>query len=235
MRHHTLCQSILASFVISTIASSAALCDDYVLIDSRGSDQPQGPDKALGPITDQILALLPRGSRHDTVYPALYDATQLSTFTGSKDVTSFIQTRLRECPKQKFALLGYSQGATVTSHVLKTFPPSSPEGKHILAVVLIGNPYYVTHEQSNVDESCRPRTGNPNGILRILADYRLPGAWYRSGRVLDICFTNDPICNGLNVKDALFLLDPNFGPHSSYSTSQSVQKCATDFIISHLG
>lgn len=225
----------LSCLLLGLAAPSTALCYSYLLIDSRGTNQPQDVDSSLRQMIEQVMAKLPGGARHDAVYPATFDITQITTFEGSNDIENIIRSGHKECPEQKYALLGYSQGAAVTNHVLEKFSPSSPEGESIQAVVLIGNPYYIPHKQSDMDENCRPRTSNGRGILNVVFGYRIPDLWYETGKVLDICFTNDPVCNGANLKDISYLIEPSLGPHSGYKTTPSVQKCGADFIFWRLG
>lgn len=129
------------------------------------------------------MATLPSGGRHDTVYPAAPDGTQQTTFIGSKDIRSVIQDGLQACPAQKYALLGYSQGATVTNEVLQAFSPSSSEGQALKAVVLVGNPYHLPNKTGNVDETCGSSTAGASGILLSTANYTIPDSWYATGKV----------------------------------------------------
>lgn len=209
-------------------SAASATCKDYLLIDSRGTGELQGESIGFRGMISQVMTALPNGGRHDTLYPAAPDLTQQTTFIGSTDIERLIQNGLKNCPEQKYALLGYSQGATVTNQVLQKFAPSSTEGQAIKAVVLVGNPYHVPDAQGNKDEKCGTKTAGANGILNPIADYRIPGAWYQTGKVLDICYTNDSVCNGLNLGN---LFSPN---HLVYGFDPSVQSCGAHFLVTKL-
>lgn len=209
-------------------ASASATCHDYVLIDSRGTGELQGESIGFRSMIAQVMDALPNGARHDTVYPAGPDLTQITTFIGSTDIETLIQHGLTDCPSQKYALLGYSQGATVTNQVLQKFTPFSAEGQAIKAVVLVGNPYHVPNQQGNKDEKCGTSTAGANGVLNPIADFRIPASWYQTGKVLDICYTNDAVCNGINIGD---LFSPT---HLVYGFDKGVQSCGAHFLVMQL-
>lgn len=60
-----------------------------------------------------------------------------------------IRRGLQACPNQKYALLGYSQGATVVLEALGKLDHETT--KSINAGVLVGNPYRTPGRTSNVD------------------------------------------------------------------------------------
>jgi cutinase len=70
-------------------------------------------------------------------YPA--DATAISVSTGSNDTVQRLSTQDIACPDQKFALVGYSQGAGVMRRAAPAISPSIQQSK-ILAVVMFGDP-----------------------------------------------------------------------------------------------
>jgi Cutinase len=77
------------------------------------------------------------GSRGYAVqYPA--DATSQSAPTGREDVVKRLEAQSSTCPQQKFALVGYSQGAMV----MRLAAPKIPAVLHskILALVMFGDP-----------------------------------------------------------------------------------------------
>lgn len=102
----------LAGFLTNSLLASAT-CYDYLLIDSRGTGEPQGESIGFKGMIADVLATLPNGARYDTVYPAAPDITQETTFIGSMDIENVIQQGLQSCPQQKYALLGYSQGKNI--------------------------------------------------------------------------------------------------------------------------
>ena len=106
--------TILATLLANSLEVYAA-CHDYVLINSRGTGEPQGESIGFKEMISEVLATLPNGVRYDTVYPAAPDLTQQTTFIGSSDIENEIQQGLQACPEQKYALLGYSQGMSCPS------------------------------------------------------------------------------------------------------------------------
>lgn len=107
----------LAGLLACTLPTSAA-CNDYLLIDTRGTGEPQGESIGFKPMIAETLATVPNGARYDTVYPAAGDLTQQTTFIGSHDIEKKINQGLKSCPQQKYALLGYSQGTEPTYALL---------------------------------------------------------------------------------------------------------------------
>lgn len=110
----------LASLLANSLPTYAA-CHDYLLIDSRGTGEPQGESIGFKGMISQVMAALPNGARYDTVYPAAPDITQETTFIGSKNIEQVINQGLQTCPQQKYALLGYSQGENPSSTLPASF------------------------------------------------------------------------------------------------------------------
>jgi cutinase len=96
---------------------------------------------------------------HENQYPASASISGVST--GARDVVSRLQNRDRSCPKSKFALVGYSQGAAVMHSAAKN-SPSAIQNK-ILAVVMYGDPGLKSGQvfppklQSKLLENCEVR------------------------------------------------------------------------------
>ena len=202
-----------------------AECHDYILINTRGTGEPQGTSIGFRAMLNEILAAVPAGSVYDTRYLAAPDATQLTVKIGSDDVIRFIIDGLASCPEQEYALFGYSQGATVTNQVLQNFTTTSPQGQQIKSIVNIGNPYHLPNKQGNADENCGASTAGATGILNPIEDYGIPDAWYATGKVRDICFSDDQVCNGVSLGNIFS------GDHLLYGFSDSVQSCGAEFVI----
>lgn len=202
-----------------------AECHDYVLINTRGTGEPQRTSIGFRAMLNEILAAVPGGSVYDTRYLAAPDATQLTVKIGSDDVIRFINNGLASCPDQRYALFGYSQGATVTNQVLQNFTTTSPQGQQIKSVVNIGNPYHLPNKQGNADENCGASTAGATGILNPIEDFGIPDAWYATGKVRDICFSDDQVCNGVSLGNIFS------GDHLLYGFSESVQSCGAEFVI----
>lgn len=226
--HSTKLIGLLALPALSAAAPkllSRAECHDYVLINTRGTGEPQGTSVGFRAMLEDILTAVPTGFVYDTVYLAAPDVTQLSTLTGSHDIIDFINDGATSCPDQVYGLFGYSQGATVTNQVLQHFDPTSSQGQKIKGVVLAGNPYHLPNKKGNADELCGNSTAGASGVLSPIADYLIPDAWYMTGKVRDICFNDDLVCNGIDVGD-LFSLN-----HLLYGFSETVTSCGANFII----
>lgn len=88
----------------------------------------------------QVLFLNTHGrcakNRKKLQYPA--DATAQSAPTGRDDVVKRLEAQSAACPQQKFALVGYSQGAMV----MRMAAPKIPAAIHskILALEMFGDP-----------------------------------------------------------------------------------------------
>jgi hypothetical protein len=203
-------------------------CHSYILINTRGTGEPQGESAGFHTMIASILHSVPGGASYNTSYPAAPDLTQYTTLVGSKDIISLIEKGTISCPAQEYALLGYSQGATVTNEVLQHFAPFSLEGEKIKGVVLIGNPYHLPNKLGNVDEKCGFSTVGASGIGLGSEPYEIPDEWYASGKVRDICFTNDQVCNGVNVGNIFS------GTHLKYGSDESVQSCGASFVVGRL-
>ncbi|KAK4623980.1 Carboxylesterase Culp1 [Fulvia fulva] len=213
----------------STLALASAACNDYTLINARGTGELQGESIGFRTMIDQVLAAVPNGSIYNVVYPAAPDITQQTTSIGSSDIARFIQTGLSSCPQQRYVLLGYSQGATVVNRALQAFPPTSRQGQAISAVVQIGNPYHLPDRRGNVDDMCGTSTAGASGALLATSDYEVPEGWYGTGRVRDICYEGDGVCMGFDAGNVFS------GSHLFYGFSQSVADCGSGFIVEKLG
>ncbi|KAK2593558.1 hypothetical protein QQS21_008733 [Conoideocrella luteorostrata] len=221
-------RTLLLAMACWHITCATATCYDYVLINSRGTGEPQGESIGFRGMIEQVMSALPNGVRFDTKYLAFPDATQLTTVKGAKDLAEVIRGGVRDCPEQKYALMGYSQGATVSNLVLQALDPTSKEGQSIKAVVQVGNPYHSPYKEGNKDDKCGISTAGANGILNGIAHYAIPDSWYETGKIRDICYTNDQVCNGVSLGD---LFSPT---HLGYGFNPSVQSCGAHFLLDKL-
>lgn len=88
--------------------------------------------------------------------------------TGSTDVVNRITAQSRACPNQKFALVGYSQGASVMHSAGDRL--STALKRKVVALVMFGDP-------------ANKRTGG--GVAQWPTDLR--------SKALNICATGDPV------------------------------------------
>lgn len=199
-------------------------CNKYVLISARGTTEKQGPSVGFKDMIKDTLASVRGGDEYDVVYPANTD--QNSTQIGADDIENYIYSGLRACPEQKYALLGYSQGATVVLKAIKALTGTVAENA-IEAVLFIGNPFQVKNQPTTVDQTGGDSTRDKNGVL-LLTDPSngLSQHWVDSGKALNICFKGDSVCIG--VPEA-----PSWA-HYQYGRTASVQNLGSEHLVSKL-
>jgi pimeloyl-ACP methyl ester carboxylesterase len=158
------------------------------LIDARGTAEPQGVSTMFYTMIENILANVTGGVSLPVEYPA---AASQNTTSGEKFVVDTIAHGLRHCPHQKYALFGYSQGATLILKVLRQLSPSALES--VKSVVLVGNPYRLPGKISNVDATAQHDERASVGMFaeEAIADNKpipqLSKDMDQSGKVLDYC------------------------------------------------
>lgn len=140
------------------------------------------------PMVQTILQTLPGGASLPVEYPA---GVSQNTESGEKFVIDIINQGLRDCPGQKYALFGYSQGATL---MLKALSQLSFEAVHaVSSVILVGNPYRLPGKRSNVNGIGQPGNDATVGLFvnSALANNKtipqLSSKFDQSGKALDIC------------------------------------------------
>lgn len=203
-------------------------CADYVLVSSRGTFEPQGPSVGFRGAISTTLRTVSKGKEYDTIYPAAPTLNRESENIGSKNIQNYITKGLKSCPQQKYVLLGYSQGATVTLLALRAL--LSPEAQEaIRAIVLIGNPYQVKNQAFTVDENGGSSTRANDGVLLPLEpSLGNLDLWTKSDKVINVCYTDDIVCNGAGNKNG-------FKTHLLYGSSKEVQNRLSEFIVSKVG
>lgn len=194
-----------------------AACRAFVTIETRGTGEMQGPSAAFVPVMDDVSSTL-RGdfNTYNTKYAA---ATDQNSKAGTQDIINRIKKGLKECPDQKYLLLGVSQGAAATTAVLQKTPINSKVGRAIAGVLLYGNPLHRPHKQSNVDQNGKKTTNDVTGLSRW--GEGIPKTWDKSGRVMDVCFSDDIVCSSVGSAFAHFM----------YPFTQSTNNLATKFLV----
>lgn len=223
-------KSTLLAGLASTVAASplaARDCHDYVLISGRGTGEPQGPSFGFKGMISQTLNAVPNGVEYDVVYPAIFDLTQETTFIGAKDIEEHVNQGYAACPEQKYALMGYSQGATVVLEAFQNLSGTNA-GEQIKAVVLIGNPYQEKNQATTVDQNAGSTTRVYDGILlplrgTLALDPKLP----QNGVALNICYIGDPVCTGAEYA----ISSP---AHLAYGLDAGVQSLGAKHLIAKL-
>ena len=207
-------------------ATASSNCGDYVIVETRGTYELQNrPSIAFKNMTAETLKTLPNGLSHHTVYPA--NTNQSSVFKGAAAIVDYVDSGLKSCPEQKYALLGYSQGAEATAIALRNYTnPTSAGYQAIAGVLLVGNPGFKPFQAANVDQAGNLTTTAFTGSA-YLEGRNVPLAWYQSAKLIDICYNGDIVCNGVtgtsNLKD-----------HLKYGSTASVQRIGTSFLVASL-
>lgn len=158
------------------------------LIDARGTSEPQAVSMMFYLLIENILAKKTGGVSQSAEYPA---ALNQNTTSGENFVLDIINKDLQDCPQQKYALFGYSQGATLVLNVLSQLDAKALD--MLKAVILVGNPYHVPGQISNVNATAQPDPHAGFGIFVASASSSnssiptLSPALDRDGKVLDYC------------------------------------------------
>ena len=202
-------------------------CSKYVLIDTRGTNEAQGPSVAFVGMRNQTLTTVPGGTAYNTVYPAGQDTEGL----GGADIVRYINAGLIACPQQKYALLGYSQGAVAVAIALANYTTGSAGYNAIAAALVVGNPTKIANKDVDIDQNGGTTTKQYTGVYTNDPNRaKIPENWYQSGKLLDICYQDDLVCVGL-IPTALL----NFGAnHGKYGSTPSVQSIGAKFLIGKL-
>ncbi|GIC93171.1 uncharacterized protein Aud_009653 [Aspergillus udagawae] len=180
---------------------------------------------------ENILANVTGGVSLPVEYPA---AASQNTTSGEKFVVDTNAHGLRHCPHQKYALFGYSQGATLILKVLRQLSPSALES--VKSVVLVGNPYRLPGKISNVDATAQHDERASVGMFaeEAIADNKpipqLSKDMDQSGKVLDYCLADDFVCS---PNPACSCQIP--AGHLSYGLVDTVQPTAFEHAVGRLG
>lgn len=87
------------------------------------------------------------------------------------------------CPDKKFAIVGYSQGAMVTTTAMPNIGKDLFD--RVVAVTMFGNPDWSSRESS--------ADGSAKGIINSAGQGKIPANW--EPKTKDFCNLGDPICN----------------------------------------
>lgn len=173
----------------------AMTCTPYLVVTARGTGEPN-KGQLLSPVARAVKKALPNEvTVLDLDYPADTDVNEGGTYA-TRLLLDTLNVQAEACPKQEFALLGYSQGALIIGDALSpvdarlvgaTVGELSEEAQQrILAVVLYGNPRFNGEEPYDVG-SFDEKLG---GILPRTAGSLEPYA----ERIQDFCVKGDFIC-----------------------------------------
>jgi len=110
-------------------------CAKFEVIVARGTSEPGDLGMIIG---DPLVARIKRDLPQETVrgYPVQYPAATTGLDIGVADIQKRLEQQAKECPDEKFALAGYSQGGRVVT--LAAAKLSEDLAPKVLAVVLYG-------------------------------------------------------------------------------------------------
>jgi len=191
-----------------TVASE---CSALELIIARGTTEPQVPLYGVvvgDPMFDAVKALLPGVTGYAVDYPASFDPN--SKNLGADDVVKHLGEQTKKCPKQKFALIGYSQGADVMHGASVKLPTSIFPS--IVALVMFGDP------------------GNRGANVRSPLGGMVPAFPAELAKKLkENCERGDPVCtnSGKEIGDHLVYSDERKG-YIKGSTEYILEQLKTD-------
>ncbi|OHT85232.1 cutinase family protein [Mycobacteroides saopaulense] len=173
------------SFGVSAAQTAdAAACADIDLSFARGTNEPTGLGDVGKSFTDAVKKQLQgaKGMSIDTYgvdYPASVDFIQAGK--GSDDLSKHIQKAAADCPKKKFVVGGYAQGAAVVDVLLGNTPAGTytftnplPAGleDRIVSIVLFGDPKNIRPPGVDVNLAIR------EDLLHKVVDVCNPGDFF---------------------------------------------------------
>ncbi|MFI1386096.1 cutinase family protein [Embleya sp. NPDC020886] len=173
-----------------TASAATGSCADidvtYAMGTQFGPSEPSDPD----PVYDALVAAIDTRlggtktvSYHRVNYPASLEPWSASV--GNWDLVRHIEAQAAACPNQKFAAVGYSQGANVVSNSVGVGSLGSLTGAPIVAVI-----------PANIEPRVAALVlyGSPQRGIPLYKPTTITGT-YRA-RTLDDCATGDPACGG---------------------------------------
>ncbi|KAI3397086.1 hypothetical protein diail_11229 [Diaporthe ilicicola] len=177
-----------------------------------------------------VLGRLPGGVSLPVQYPA---GPSQNTTSGEKFVVDTINREHRKCPAQKYALFGYSQGATVMLRALSQLDEEIIGA--VKSVILVGNPYRLPGKASNVNGTSQPGNDDTVGMFvnSTIANNetvpQLSSELDQSGKVLDYCLEDDTVC----ALNPVCKCQISIG-HLLYGSVASIQDTAIEHVVARL-
>lgn len=209
----------IAGWVQASPVTKRDGCSSYVIIDTRGTGEFQGPSAGFRTMNSRILASVSGGSEYDTIYPA--DFSQISTL-GTENIIAEINNKLAQNSATCFILEGYSQGAAATCNALPRLTGAAFDA--VKGVILIGNPEHKPGLACNVDNNGGKSTAAASGIEALIGG-GVPSNWV--SKTLDICIFGDGVCDAQSGFGITF-------QHLLYPTDANVQTMGANFAIKAL-
>jgi len=180
-------------------------CSKYEILVARGTGEPGPFGSVVGdPLVRTVTRLLPGSRGYAVQYPANINIT-VSVPTGVKDTTNRLISQIKACPDQKFAIVGYSQGAGVMHAAAVKFDAAVTS--KIAAAVMFGDPGF----KSGGGAKGFSTPGFPAPILAKLKENCHPG---------------DPVCDPKGGE---------FSGHLQYSKAPYQQESADFIVAAFKG
>jgi acetylxylan esterase len=193
--------ALLASWLTASPAQAAADCHATKLIVIRGTDDEPADFGKIGRSINRYLGRLAEASGVDYGAHAIHYPADLLTYPYSKRqgriaLVQFIKNQVKACAhastREKFLLLGYSQGAHVVGDALSKGLKSGLtkfELSQIKAVALVADPRFNSREPFDKGSYVRGKNGR-------LGKRRAGDLDAVSGRIRSWCRKGDWICQG---------------------------------------
>jgi hypothetical protein len=191
----------LATVAVATPAHAVASsggCAQVSIITARASTESAGEGITGALVTQVVNASAQTVSRASVSYPATLNNYNNSSLQGINALKTQLTNLVNSCPNTKVVLMGYSQGAHVSTDVLAggqggslgtaTAPISTSIGSHVVALVTFGNPRHVNGQAFNLGTATR------NGLFpQTTAQLQQLNANY-AGKIQAYCDSNDQFC-----------------------------------------
>lgn len=208
-----------ASLVQAAPLQERAGCSSYVIINTRGTSEPQGPSVGFRTMNTRIRSAVSGGSEYDTLYPAGIDQNSAQ---GTANIVAQVKAGLARDPNTCFLLEGYSQGAAATCNALPQLTGAAFTA--VKGVILIGNPEHKPNLACNVDGNGGKTTFSASGLSAAFTQ-GVPSNWV--SKTLDICIYGDGVCD----VSSGFGITPQ---HLTYGYNTNVQTMGANFGIKAL-
>ncbi|KAL6916066.1 hypothetical protein FSST1_007561 [Fusarium sambucinum] len=155
-----------AVFVTGTVAQNAwkTCYDGLFMIAARGTNEDKGSGR-IGDIAEAVAKRINGSHVYGLDYPATFQEPDYeeSEADGVKKLKDILGSYFYQCPKNKVAVFGYSQGGQVASDVFcggsgGDFPTNEPVTvkdveKNVIAVITFGDPSHVANVSYDVGSS----------------------------------------------------------------------------------
>ena len=193
------------ALALTAVATPAAAvpsnggCAQVSIITARASTEAAGEGITGALVTQVVNASTQTVSRASVSYPATLNNYNNSSLQGINALKTQLTNLVNSCPNTKVVLMGYSQGAHVSTDVLgggqggslgtATAPISASIGSHVVALVTFGNPRHVANAPFNLGTATRA-----GRFPQTAAQLQVLNSTY-AGKIAAWCDRNDTFCD----------------------------------------